>query len=194
MKKASRFGPWPYRTPNGLPCLWLFTDARVPVDLSRLPRGAGVVIRHYDHPQRAAFVGKLVAAGRACGLIMLVAGDMRLALASGADGVHLPEHQVRKYQMHSIRRPHRNFIITAAAHSQQALHDAAFVDGIFLSPMFATRSHVGSKNIGRLRAAHLIHTTSTMIIALGGITSQNARHLATIGFAGIAAIDGWTDI
>jgi thiamine-phosphate pyrophosphorylase len=191
MKKASRFGPWPHTTTNGLPCLWLFTDERVPVDLSVLPRGAGVVIRHYNHADRADFVRTLVAEGKARGLTMLVAGDMRLALASGADGVHLPEYQVR-----FIRKPYRSFIITAAAHTRRALLRARYVDGVFLSPLFATQSHSGAKPLGAVHATRLIRSPSPSgreahIFALGGITPQNVKQLAALGFAGIAAIDGW---
>jgi thiamine-phosphate pyrophosphorylase len=186
LKKASRFGPWPAKTKNGLPRLWLFTDPRAAIDLSNLPRGAGVVIRHYDHPQRARFARDLVREGHARGLIMLVAGDVRLALASGANGVHLPEHQVRR-----IRRPHRHFLITAAAHSARALNRAYHVDGIFLSPVFATRSHPGASPLGGLHAARLIRCEQKPVFALGGITQEKAKQLALLGFSGLAAIDGW---
>ncbi len=186
MKKASRFGPWYHKSKNGLPTLWLFTDARAAVDISQLPRGAGVVIRHYDHPQRACFVQKLVRAGHARGLIMFVAGDIRLALASGADGVHLPEYLLRKH-----RKPYRKFIVTAAAHSARALIKARVADGIFLSPIFATRSHIGVSPLGAVHAARLIRHIHQPVFALGGITHAKAKQLALLGFSGVAAIDGW---
>jgi thiamine-phosphate pyrophosphorylase len=189
MKKASRFGPWPVKTKNGLPTLWLFTDMRAPLDFSQLPRGAGVIIRHYDHPQRAIFARALVRAGHARGLVMLVAGDRRLALSCGADGVHLPEHQVRH-----LRRPHQKFCVTAAAHSAPALYHARHADGVFLSPIFTTRSHPGGKTLGRLSAGLLRHASKKPVFALGGITPVQAKSLAALGFSGIAAIDGWMDI
>jgi thiamine-phosphate pyrophosphorylase len=187
MKKASRFGPWPQSTQNGLPCLWLFTDERATLDLTIVPRGSGVVIRHYHHPRRASLVRDIVQKGHARGLIMLVAGDMRLALASGADGVHLPEHQVRRY-----RKPYRGFIITAAAHNRVALQSAHAADAIFLSPLFSTRSHAAATTLGRLRASYLARDTNNAVFALGGVTQQKAKHLAALGFSGIAAIDGWS--
>jgi thiamine-phosphate pyrophosphorylase len=186
MKKASRFGPWPRTTENGLPCLWLFTDARVMPNLFALPRGAGVVVRHYDHPQRASFVRALVAQGKARGLVMLVAGDMRLALGVGAHGVHLPEHQLRFH-----RKPYTSFIITAAAHNGKALQRARFADGVFLSPIFATRSHPAAITLGQHRAAHLLRQHPRPVFALGGITPKTSKQLAALGFSGLAAIDGW---
>jgi thiamine-phosphate pyrophosphorylase len=186
MKKASRFGPWPRTTKNGLPCLWLFTDARTTPNLSVLPRGAGVVVRHYDHPQRASFARALVAQGKARGLIMLVAGDMHLALAVGAHGVHLPEHQLRYY-----RKPFAGFIVTAAAHNAKALQRARFADGIFLSPIFASRSHPAASGLGLSRAAQLLRLQPHPVFALGGITEKTSNQLAALGFSGLAAIDGW---
>jgi thiamine-phosphate pyrophosphorylase len=186
MRKASRFGPWPRTTSNGLPSLWLFTDERARLNLSLLPRGAGVVVRHYDHPQRVRFVRSIVQQGKALGLVMLVAGDIRLALAVGAHGVHLPEHLVRQH-----RKPYAGFIITAAAHNAKAMNFASFADAIFLSPIFATRSHPGALARGCLRAASMLHKKHRPIFALGGITPRNSHPLAALGFSGIGAIDGW---
>jgi thiamine-phosphate pyrophosphorylase len=189
MRKASRFGPWPSTTSNGLPTLWLFTDERARLNLSVLPRGAGVVVRHYGHPQRASFVRSIVQQGKALGLIMLVAGDMHLAMAVGAHGVHLPEHLVRRY-----RKPYAKFIITAAAHNYVALRNARSADAMFLSPLFSTRSHAEGLTLGSLRASCLARGKKQAVFALGGITQQKAKHLATLGFSGIGAIDGWLNL
>src|ERR1700733_1890424 len=75
------------------PTLWLFTDSnRLPdprPSVARLPRGqAGVVFRHDDHPDRAVLGRDLARICRARRLVLVVAGDVRLALALRA-GVHL---------------------------------------------------------------------------------------------------------
>ncbi|MGI4945219.1 MAG: hypothetical protein ACRYHQ_32435, partial [Janthinobacterium lividum] len=77
---------------GGLPALWLFTDAvRLPDPLpaiARLPRGCGVVFRHDGVPNRAALAAAAACLCRRRGLLMVVAGDPRLAAAVGA-GLHL---------------------------------------------------------------------------------------------------------
>ena len=81
------------RKPTPLPRLWLFTDDRRLPDpraaVARLPRGrAGVVLRHDRDPARAGLGRDLARICRARRLVLVVAGDVRLAAALKA-GVHL---------------------------------------------------------------------------------------------------------
>ncbi|HEY2616490.1 MAG TPA: hypothetical protein VGI78_04060, partial [Acetobacteraceae bacterium] len=74
------------------PVLWLFTDSRRLPDprlaASRLPKGlAGIVLRHDGDPYRAALGHELARICRARRLILVVAGDVRLARSLRA-GVH----------------------------------------------------------------------------------------------------------
>ena len=76
-----------------MPALWLFTDAQRLPDprgaVARLPRGlCGVVLRHDDDPDRRALALDLARLCRRRRLVLVVAGDTRLALALGA-GIHL---------------------------------------------------------------------------------------------------------
>ena len=75
--------------------LWLFTDmVRLPdpfAAVSRLPRGAGVVLRDDRDADRLARLC------RARGLALVVAGDARLAARLGA-GLHLRDGRCRKHQ------------------------------------------------------------------------------------------------
>ena len=76
-----------------LPPLWLFTDeVRLPDPRSavaRLPKGlAGVVLRHDVAAERCALGSDLARLCRARRLVLVVAGDPRLAAALGA-GLHI---------------------------------------------------------------------------------------------------------
>ncbi len=105
-----------------VPPLWLFTDSARLRDpraaVARLPRGlAGVVFRHDDDQERAHLARDLARTCRARRLILVVAGDARLAAALGA-GVHLrggrwPNH-LRSSQF-----------VTSSAHSFADLRRAA---------------------------------------------------------------------
>ena len=61
---------------------------------------------------------------------------------------------------------------------------------LFVSPIFATRSHVGAKGIGRRGLARLVHQTDRPVIALGGMTRARFKALRGMGVCGWAAIDG----
>ena len=176
---------------RGLPALWLVTDTlRLPDPVAAaagLPRGAGVLFRHYDHPARAALAGRLAALCRRRGLVLLVAGDARLARRVRAAGLHLPEARM----MEAARRPARGCgLITAAAHSRGGVARAANLglDAVFLSPVFATRSHPGRAGLGAAGFARIARAAPLAVYALGGITPANANKLTGSGAAGGAAI------
>jgi thiamine-phosphate pyrophosphorylase len=62
-------------------------------------------------------------------------------------------------------------------------------DLVFVSPVFATRSHPGARALGRTRFRSLVRDCPVPLIALGGMDARNARSLGTYGWAGI---DAWT--
>jgi thiamine-phosphate pyrophosphorylase len=177
-----------------LPLLILVTDeARLPdpaAAIRRLPPGAAVILRHYGAPDRAALARRLAALCRQRGVRLLIAGDWRLAIAVGADGVHLPEAAARRgpaaWGRGGPRRP--GFLITAAAHSPAALERAARAgaDAALLSPVFPTASHPGATGIGVVRFAAWCRKAPLPVYALGGIDRRTARRLAGAGAAGFA--------
>lgn len=176
---------------HGLPALWLVTDSRrLPDPLAAaalLPRGAGVVFRHYDHPARRALAGRLAALCRQRGLVLLVAGDARLARHVRAAGLHLPEACMMDAAGSGARA---GGLITAAAHSRAAVARAADLglNAVFLSPVFATRSHPGAAGLGAAGFARIARAAPLPVYALGGITAANVSGLTGSGAAGVAAI------
>lgn len=180
-----------------LPHLYLMTDDRlgdVAAAAARLPRGAAVVLRHYDAPDRAALGRRLADLCRARGLVLIVAGDWRLAARLGADGLHLPEGMLRGGRLAPALAWVRQSgaLLTAATHSAVALRKAAAVgaDAALLSPVFPTRSHPGAPTLGAVRFAALCRESPVPVIALGGVTAATAGHVVPSGAWGVAAIDG----
>ena len=176
------------RRGTALPPVLLLTDEnRLPDPLPAartLPRGAGVVLRHYGAANRTALAAQLA---RIPGLVLLVAGDMALARRAGARGLHLPEASGRPPRL----RP-RGFLVTMAAHSLPALRRAKALgaDAAVLSPVFPTASHPGAPTLGPLRFAALARGAGLPVYALGGVTAANAMRLLASGAIGFAAIGG----
>ncbi|MGH7103357.1 MAG: thiamine phosphate synthase [Acetobacteraceae bacterium] len=158
------------------PPLWLFTDeARLPDPLpaaKRLPRGlGGIVFRHDAAAERLALGRALARVCRARRLMLVVAGDARLAAALGA-GLHL-----RRGRKGVVRR--RPGFLTASAHDRSELVRAgrAGVDLVFLGPASATRSHVGVRPLGAVRWNALAGRARVPVAALGGIGGGTIRRL-----------------
>ncbi len=165
-----------------LPRLWLMTDERQGEGLwdalERLPRGSGIVFRHYSLPPaaRKALFRKVERAARKRRLLILAAG----AQALGADGTH------------GHRRKQRGRLSSAPVHRLREIRAAerAGADLLFLSPVFPTRSHPGATTLGRMGFASLARRTRLPVIALGGMDERRARGLQNA--YGWAAIDAWT--
>jgi len=154
--------------------------------LRALPRGSGVVIRHHarGEKERRALIASARIIARRRRLMVVVAGAERQAQRARADGFH----------KRSARIAHGALIHTVAVHNRQELvmAERAHADLIFVSPVFATRSHHGARALGRARFAWLARRTKIPVIALGGMTARRWRSLRERGAYGWAAIDALT--
>jgi thiamine-phosphate pyrophosphorylase len=142
--------------------------------IARLPEGAGIVFRHYslgEAERRALFDRVLQAAPGP----VLLAGPAERALAWAADGSHGRHEGATSAPAHNLAE------IRAAEAAGAAL--------VFLSPVFATRSHPDAPLLGPNGFAALAGQTSLPVIALGGMNATRAETLS--GAYGWAGIDAW---
>ena len=180
----------------GLPPLLLITDAqRLPDPASaaeQLPSGSAVLLRDYDMVARDSLAYRLAEVARRCSLKLLIAGDAALAIRVGAAGIHLPEARANEARRWRHRR---RLLITIAAHSRQALRQAAMcgADAALLSPVFTTASHPDEQPLGPGGFNLLAAQAGLPVYALGGINANNAARLLSGCAAGIAAITAFAD-
>jgi len=185
---------FPTRRLGGLPRLIAMTDPRRDSDpvaqVERLPAAAAVIFRHYGDPDRERLAAAAMAAANRRGVFLLVADDGDLAQRIGADGVHFPEHRIRRRDRRVWAALARFPLVTAAAHSRQAVVAAenAGVDGVILSPVFPTPSHPERAAMGPLRFASMARGVTVPVYALGGVTAGQAKRLAEAGAYGLAGI------
>lgn len=183
------------RAPSRLPSLFFVTDPKRtpdPVSIAKtLPSGTGVVFRHFGARSAAATAEMLAEICSRRRLILLIAADEKLAERIGADGVHLPQRMIGGGR--AIRRRHRDWLLTAAAHDRTALRLAARVgaDAALVSPVFPTRSASTNPPLGAARFTRLVQEARLPVIALGGVTARQARAIVPSGAAGLAAVDAF---
>ena len=89
---------------------------------STLPTGSAIILRDYGMKCREALGRELMIVCRRRRFRLLVAGDWRLAWKLDAHGLHLPEWQLRRMM---VWKPKPGWLITASAHSKEALVLAA---------------------------------------------------------------------
>jgi thiamine-phosphate pyrophosphorylase len=175
-----------------LPIAWLFTDERMGdqlwAALARLPRSSGIVFRHYHTPAaaRKSLFRQVKRIARANGNKLLLADSPAKAQAWGADGAHCTKGRGGKKGCRKIAN--KRLTISRPVHNvkERRAALAAGADLIFVSPVFATRSHPGETYLGKAGFAHLAHSCPVPVIALGGMTEKR--------FAFLPCADGWAAI
>lgn len=177
------------RRDQSLPNIWLISDARndaaLEAALQDLPRGSGLVFRHY-HLAEAARQARFTGLRELCrerGHLAVLADDAELASAWGADGVYGPPARLGQ-------RPDLLRLATVHDTDEAFLANRAKVDGMFLSPVFPTRSHPRGPVLGITGFHQLAARAESPVIALGGMNPQRAAELHWPRWAAIDAFLG----
>jgi thiamine-phosphate pyrophosphorylase len=139
---------------------------------------------------------RAVAAGAATRIF--VNDRLDVALSCGAGGIHLSENGIPiaeacqlVEQFFSSRGRKRDFLIGASCHSLGAAVGAARAgaDYIYFSPIFKTPSKANyGPPQGLQRLAAVCSAVTVPVLAIGGITAENAASCLAAGAAGVAAI------
>ena len=148
-----------------VPRSWLVADERMGEDLwsavRKLSPGSGILLLYHDIPK-----------GRRARLkakLRRVAIARRLTIADEAAGEAARVHDVHEIRDAGMKR----------------------LPLLFLSPVFATRSHPDWRPMPRMRAAALARLASAPVIALGGMDGRRFARVRRLGFQGWAGIDAF---
>jgi thiamine-phosphate pyrophosphorylase len=166
-----------------------------------------IQLREKDLSTRALeeLAGKAVLAVRGSRTRLLINSRSDIALASGAHGVHLPASDLTASEVRSIfdlacgdlacedRAGGRRPIIGVSAHSvaEVASAEAHGADFAVFAPVFEKEGQANAAGLEQLRLA--CHRADAAVppmpvLALGGITVENAQRCIDAGAAGIAGI------
>ena len=155
-----------------------------------------VQVREKDLPARdlTALVRKAVAAAGGSATRILVNDRLDVALAAAAAGVHLGEESLpvdRVAQWCRAGNAPAGFVVGASCHSLAAAVEAerAGADYVFFGPVFETPAKLKSgppQGLERLR--EVCRAVGVPVLAIGGVTLDNASACLAAGATGIAAI------
>jgi thiamine-phosphate pyrophosphorylase len=129
---------------------------------------------------------------------LFVNDRLEVALACGAGGVHLSENGIPvseacrlRDEFFSSRNEKSDFLVGVSCHSLGASLGAARAgaDYIYFSPIFKTPSKANyGPPQGLDRLATICRAVTIPVIAIGGVSTENAESCLQAGAAGVAAI------
>jgi len=131
---------------------------------------------------------------KASGSLFMVNERFDIALASGANGVHLPESSC---PADSVRKASQGLIAGQSVHSTATAIRAAMagIDYLLFGPVFTTPSKMAFGPPQGLDALdEVCRSVSIPVFAVGGITPEKAFACIENGAYGIAALGPFIDI
>jgi len=151
--------------------------------------------RQFDDRDLLTFLQQLVARVRPAGTQVTVNDRTDLALAAGADGVHLKSHAPPAADVRQIVPA--GFLIGRSVHSEEeaaAVEAAGGCDYLVFGTVFPSASKPADHPVAGLDALTAVcHRVRLPVLAIGGITPDRIAAVMAAGAAGIAAISLFTD-
>jgi thiamine-phosphate pyrophosphorylase len=119
---------------------------------------------------------------------VLVSARADVALAAGAAGAHLPEHDLPVAAARRLLGPDR--LVGRSVHSAAAAAESAAqgADYVVFGPVFASASHPGQAPAGLERLREVVAAAGVPVLAIGGVDADRAAACRAAGAAGFAAI------
>ena len=126
---------------------------------------------------------------RTAGVPLIINDRVDVALAVGADGVHVGQSDMPAAQARKLLGPERFLGLSLEYKDQFYDSDITLVDYVAASPVFATPTKTDTAppwGLEGLRA--LCHVSPKPVVAIGGINVSNATAVRQAGAAGLAVV------
>jgi thiamine-phosphate pyrophosphorylase len=148
-------------------------------------------LREKDLPARelCLLAERLLARTRPAGALLLINDRLDVALGVGADGVHLTQRSLPPAAVRPLLRP--GMRLGVSCHNREEALEAASggTDFILLGPIFPTPSKSAyGPPAGPVLIRQVRPEVACPILAVGGMTAQNAGEALEAGADGVAAI------
>ena len=146
--------------------------------------------RQFDDRRLLEFVRQVIVAVRPAGTAVLVNDRTDIALAAGADGVHLKSDAPSAAAVRRIVPA--GFAIGRSVHTvaeATLLETADACDYLFFGTVFPSSSKPADHPVAGVEALGQVCAASALpVIAIGGLSVERAAAVARAGAAGVAAI------
>lgn len=139
-----------------------------------------------DFVERARALKALLAPA---GVPLIINDRVDVALAAGADGVHVGQGDMHPADVRSLLGPEAIVGLSVENRAQAKAAENATVDYLGVSPVFATGTKLDAASpwgLEGLRGLRLV--TRHILVAIGGIGASNAAEVLLAGADGLAVV------
>lgn len=151
-----------------------------------------VQVREQDLDGRAlsALVTQALTLTRGTQTRLVVNERLDVALACGADGVHLRGRSFEAVRVRAVAGP--RFLVGRSVHSVEDARTAGPVDYLIAGTVWPTLSKPeGHPLLGSEGLRRIVEAAAVPVLAIGGVDASRLEALAGTGAAGLAAIGAW---
>ncbi len=119
---------------------------------------------------------------------LIINDDPQIALACGADGVHVGQQDMSPRILRAMLGPEKIVGVSAATvdEATAAVRDGA--DYLGCGAVFATGTKTNTRPVDAARLRAVCEASNVPVVAIGGITAENVPQLRGSGIAGIAVV------
>lgn len=118
----------------------------------------------------------------------IVNDNVDVALAMGADGIHVGQHDMEAGDVRALLGPDKILGVSAQTVEQAVLAEQRGADYLGVGAVFPTGSKDDADDVSHETLKAICDAVNIPVVAIGGITQQNVRQLAGSGICGIAVI------
>jgi len=171
----------------------------VDVALRAVEGGVTAIQLRVKHGPTRAFVEdarRLVAALRPIGIPLIVNDRVDVALAAGADGVHVGQDDLNPSDTRRLIGPALTLGVSVSTLLEAERVDPAIVDYVGVGPVFATPTKPDAADpLGLSGTEGVCAALSVPAVGIGGIDRSNAAAVRAAGAQGVAVVSAicWAD-
>jgi thiamine-phosphate pyrophosphorylase len=148
--------------------------------------------RDLETADLAALVSDLVRVSRGSETRVVVNDRVDVAVACGADGVHLRHDSISAETLRTIAPA--GFLVGRSVHGVAEAREAGPVDYLIAGAVFATPSKpAATPLLGLDGLAEVVQAVAVPVLAIGGISRDRLDEVASTGAAGVAGIGLFID-
>lgn len=122
------------------------------------------------------------------GVPMIVNDDVDVAIQSGADGVHIGQHDAAASQVRRRIGPDKVLGVSAQTVEQALKAEADGADYLGVGAVFSTGTKPDADDVSFHTLRDICRAVSIPVVAIGGIRADNLRELSGSGIDGVAVV------